>query len=161
MKDHGIVHQKKTPRTPEKNRVAELLNFTIMDRVRTILIEFQLPLSYWAEAVGYAVHISNLRVFSSQCYAHNDFFFYCPRPPLLLLPPLCNPHLPILLLHLFPPPRHRLLNLQPTNQLVALVVLPKSMRVKIFETNRRAQQSSALARKRGELRLGTTRWKLG
>ena len=68
-----------------------------MDRVRTILIESQLPLSLWAKAVKYSVYtknrsptailvgktpykafwgdkpnISNLRVFSSQCYVHNN-----------------------------------------------------------------------------------------
>jgi transposase InsO family protein len=97
LKDHGITHQKTTPRTPEQNGVAERLNLTIMDRVRTILIESQLPLSLWAEAVDYAIYtknrsptaaikgktpyeafwgekpdISNLRVFGSQCYVHND-----------------------------------------------------------------------------------------
>jgi len=97
MKEHGIVHQKSTPRTPEQNGVSERLNLTIMDRVRTILIESQLPLSLWAEAVEYAIYtknrspttvlksktpyeafwgkkpnISNLRVFGSQCYVHND-----------------------------------------------------------------------------------------
>ena len=97
MKEHGIVHQKSTPRTPEQNGVSERLNLTIMDRVRTVLIESQLPLSLWAEAVEYAIYmkncsptatikgktlyeafwgdkpdISDLRVFSSQCYVHND-----------------------------------------------------------------------------------------
>jgi transposase InsO family protein len=97
MKEHGIVHQKTTPRTPEQNGVSERLNLTLMDRVRTILIESQLPLSLWAEAVNYAVYtknrsptaaingktpyevfwgekpdISNLRVFGSQCYVHNN-----------------------------------------------------------------------------------------
>ena len=97
MKEHGIVHQKSTPRTPEQNGVSERLNLTIMDRVRTILIESRLPLSLWAEAVEYSVYtknrsptailvgktpyeafwgdkpdIGNLRVFGSQCYVHND-----------------------------------------------------------------------------------------
>ena len=97
MKENGIVHQKTTPRTPEQNGVSERLNLTIMDRVRTILIESELPLSLWAEAVEYAVYtknrsptavlksktpyeafwgdkpdISHLRVFGSQCYVHND-----------------------------------------------------------------------------------------
>jgi len=97
MKEHGIIHQKSMPRTPEQNGVSERLNLTIMDRVRTILIESQLPLSLWAEAVEYAIYtknrsptatikgktpyevfwgekpdISNLRVFGSQCYVHND-----------------------------------------------------------------------------------------
>ena len=97
MKEHGIVHQKSTPCTPEQNGVSERLNLTIMDRVRTILIESQLPLSLWAEAVEYAIYsknrsptavlkhktpyeafwgtkpnLSNLRVFGSQCYVHND-----------------------------------------------------------------------------------------
>jgi transposase InsO family protein len=97
LKEHGIIHQRTTPRTPEQNGVSERLNLTIMDRVRTILIESRLPLSLWAEAVSYAVYtknrspttsikgrtpyevfwgekpdISNLRVFGSQCYVHNN-----------------------------------------------------------------------------------------
>ena len=97
MKEHGIIHQKTTPRTPQQNGVSERLNLTIMDRVRTILIESRLPLSLWAEAVDYTIYtknrspaaavkgktlyevfwgikpdISNLRVFGSQCYVHND-----------------------------------------------------------------------------------------
>lgn len=97
MKEHGVIHQKTTPRTPQQNGVSERLNLTVMDRVRTILIESRLPLSLWAEAVDYAIYtknrsptaaikgktpyevfwgskpdISNLRVFGSQCYVHND-----------------------------------------------------------------------------------------
>ena len=97
MKEHSIIHQRTMPRTPEQSGVLEHLNLTIMDRVRTILIEYQLPLSLWAEAISCAIYtknqsptasikgrtpyevfwgrkpnISNLRVFSSQCYVHND-----------------------------------------------------------------------------------------
>ena len=97
MKENGIIHQKTTPWTPEQNRVSERLNLTIIDRVQTILIESELPLSLWAKAVEYAVYtknrsptavlkdktpyeafwgdkpdISHLHVFSSQCYMHND-----------------------------------------------------------------------------------------
>ena len=98
MKEHGIIHQRSMPRTPEQNGVSERLNLTLMGRVRTILIESQLPLSLWTEAVEYAVYaknrsptsilkskmpyeafwnvkpdISNLHIFGSQCYVHNDF----------------------------------------------------------------------------------------
>ena len=97
MKEHGIVHQKSTLQTLEQNGVSEQLNLMIMDHIRTILIESWLPLSLWAEAVEYSVYtknrlptailvgktpyeafwgdkpdISNLRIFSSQCYVHND-----------------------------------------------------------------------------------------
>ena len=97
MKEHGIVHQKLMPCTPEQNGVSEHLNLTIMDYIHTVLIESQLPLSLWAEAIKYAIYmknhsptatikgktpyeafwgnkpdISNLCVFGSQCYIHND-----------------------------------------------------------------------------------------
>ena len=97
LKERGIVHQKSTPRTLEQNGVSERLNLTLMDHVHTILIESQLPLSLWAEAVEYSIYtknrsptaaikdktpyeafwgkkpdISNLHVFGSQCYVHND-----------------------------------------------------------------------------------------
>ena len=97
LKGQGIIHQKSTPRTPEQNGVLECLNLTLMDCVRTMLIESQLPLLLWAEAVEYSVYtktrlptgmikdktpykafwgkkpdISNLPVFGSQCYVHNN-----------------------------------------------------------------------------------------
>ena len=59
LRNEGIVHQKSTPHTPEQNSVSERLNLTLMDRVRTILIESQLPLSLLAEAIDYAVYTKN------------------------------------------------------------------------------------------------------
>ena len=59
MKEHGMVHQKLTPCTPEQNGVSERLNLTLMDCIQTILIKSQLPLSLCAEAVEYTVYTKN------------------------------------------------------------------------------------------------------
>ena len=59
MKDEGIRWETTTARTPEQNGVSERLNRSIMDRVRTILIDAGLPLNLWAEAVSYIVHTKN------------------------------------------------------------------------------------------------------
>lgn len=59
LKDRGIVHQKSAPYTPEQNGAAERLNRTILERVRAMLHDAQLPKSLWAEA---AVTANYLRV---------------------------------------------------------------------------------------------------
>ena len=97
LNNNGIIHQKSTPWTPEQNGVLEQLNLILMDRVQTTLIESQLPLFLWAEAVKCAVYTeshlpttaikdkipfkvfwgrepdtSNPHIFGSQCYVHNN-----------------------------------------------------------------------------------------
>jgi transposase InsO family protein len=59
MKDEGIRWETTTPRTPEQNGVSERLNRSIVDRVRTILIDAGLPLHLWTEAVNYIVYTKN------------------------------------------------------------------------------------------------------
>lgn len=59
MKQHGIRWESTTPRTPEQNGVSERLNRSVIDRVRTILIDTGLPLFLWAEAANYVVYTKN------------------------------------------------------------------------------------------------------
>ena len=59
MKAEGIRWGTTSPRTSEQNGVAERLNRSIFDRVRTILIDTGLPLFLWAEAANYIVYVHN------------------------------------------------------------------------------------------------------
>ena len=55
----GIKHEKTPPRTPEINGKAERLNRTLNDTVRTMLIQANLPQSFWAEAMVTATYLRN------------------------------------------------------------------------------------------------------
>lgn len=91
----SIKRQLTTAFTPQQNGVAELRNRTIMNMVRCMLKESQVPSKMWSEAVAWATHILNrcptsinpekipqelwsgsppsvdhLKVFGSLCYAH-------------------------------------------------------------------------------------------
>jgi hypothetical protein len=55
----GIVHEKTMVYTPQQNGIAERMNRTIMDLVRSVLHETLLPKSSWAELTYSAVYIRN------------------------------------------------------------------------------------------------------
>jgi transposase InsO family protein len=59
LKKDGIKHEITPPYTPEQNGVAERLNRTIVERVRTILAETNLPKSLWAELAATVVYLKN------------------------------------------------------------------------------------------------------
>lgn len=56
---HGIRHEKTVPGTPQHNGVAERMNRTIMERVRSMLKMANLSKSFWGEAVNAAVYLIN------------------------------------------------------------------------------------------------------
>ena len=56
---HGIKRQLTTGYTPQQNGVAERKNRTIMNMVRTVLREKEIPRSFWPEAVQWANHVLN------------------------------------------------------------------------------------------------------
>jgi transposase InsO family protein len=58
-KIQGIKLQYTVPKTPELNGLAERMNRTIMERVRSMLSHAKLPKSYWAEAMLTAVYLIN------------------------------------------------------------------------------------------------------
>ncbi|MFS7952562.1 putative RNA-directed DNA polymerase [Helianthus anomalus] len=55
----GIVNQYTMPGTPQQNGVAERRNRTLMNMVRSMLANTNLPLFLWTEALKAAVHILN------------------------------------------------------------------------------------------------------
>ena len=51
----GIKHELTIPHTPQQNGVAERLNHTLIEGVRTMLADSKLPHRFWAEALSTAV----------------------------------------------------------------------------------------------------------
>ena len=47
------------PKTPELNGLAERMNRTIMERVRSMLAHAKLPKTFWAEALSTATYVIN------------------------------------------------------------------------------------------------------
>ena len=94
FKGKGIVHQFTAPYTPQQNGAAERLNRTIVEKVRAMLSDAELPRHFWAEAAmtanyvrlrspvsgrvqtpwelfyGSKPDVSMLRVFGSTAYVH-------------------------------------------------------------------------------------------
>nr|GEV82110.1 hypothetical protein [Tanacetum cinerariifolium] len=69
----GISHQASSVRTPQKNRVVEQRNQTLVEAARTMLIFSRAPLSLWVEVIATAkLDISFLHVFGALCYPKND-----------------------------------------------------------------------------------------
>jgi hypothetical protein len=93
--DEGIQRQNSIPKTPQQNGVAERMNRTLEEVIRSMLSESKLPKRFWAEALATATYLRNrsptkavedmtpfeawngvkpnvdhLRVFGSICYAH-------------------------------------------------------------------------------------------
>ena len=65
LKERGIAHDFAIAFHPQQNGVAERLNQTLEERVRTMLITAQLPVSYWEYAIKYATWLINRSVSSS------------------------------------------------------------------------------------------------
>ena len=59
LKNEGIRHELTVPKTPEQNGVAERMNRTVVETVRSMLSEAKLPHKFWAEAVSTAVYLRN------------------------------------------------------------------------------------------------------
>ena len=59
LKAEGIRHELTVPKTPQQNGVAERMNRTLMETVRSMLSDARLPHSFWAEALSTAVYLRN------------------------------------------------------------------------------------------------------
>ena len=59
-RNYGIRLEKTIPKTPQQNGVAERMNRTISERIRSMLSHAKLPKSFWGEAMNTAVYLINL-----------------------------------------------------------------------------------------------------
>jgi hypothetical protein len=59
LRMHGIQHQLTVRYTPQQNGVAERFNRTVCELARALVIDSELPKSFWAEAVSTAVYVRN------------------------------------------------------------------------------------------------------
>lgn len=59
LTEEGIRHEETIPHTPEQNGVAERLNRTLIEGVRTMLADSKLPHRFWAEALSTMVYLRN------------------------------------------------------------------------------------------------------
>nr|GEV40835.1 retrovirus-related Pol polyprotein from transposon TNT 1-94 [Tanacetum cinerariifolium] len=87
----GILRQFSVARTPQKNRVAERRNRTLLEAARTMLAASKLPTTFWTEAVNIACYVQN-RVLVVK--PHNKTLyelFHGRTPPLSFLRPFGCP----------------------------------------------------------------------
>ena len=59
LKSEGICHELTVPKAPEQNGVAKRLNRTLVEAVRSMLVDANLPHKFWAEALSTAVYLKN------------------------------------------------------------------------------------------------------
>jgi transposase InsO family protein len=65
--EKGSKHELSTTYTPEKNGVVERKNRTLIEMARSMLDEYKVSDSFWAEAINTACHASN------RLYCHRFF----------------------------------------------------------------------------------------
>ena len=59
LQSAAVRHEMTVPKTPEQNLVAERMNQTLVESVRSILSGASLPHKFWAEAVSTSVYLQN------------------------------------------------------------------------------------------------------
>ncbi len=59
LKSEGIRHERTVPKSPEQNGIAERMNRTLVETLRSMLVDAKLPQAFWAEAVSTAVYLRN------------------------------------------------------------------------------------------------------
>ena len=57
--EKGITRQLTIPATPQQNGVAERRNRTLLEMVRSMMAQANLPVSYWGDALLFATYILN------------------------------------------------------------------------------------------------------
>ena len=57
--EHGIIHERTLPYSPQSNRIAERKNRTLTDLVNAMLETAGLPKKWWGEAILTACHVLN------------------------------------------------------------------------------------------------------
>ena len=56
---HGIQHEVTVQKTPQQNGIAERMNSTLVESIRSILADSKLPKCFWAEALSIATYLHN------------------------------------------------------------------------------------------------------
>ena len=59
LKTEGVLRQLTIPKTPEQNGIAERMNRTLVETVRSMLTDAELSPMFWAEALSTAVYLRN------------------------------------------------------------------------------------------------------
>ena len=59
LKEQGIVHETTAPYSPEQNGVSERNNRTVLEKVRAVMHEANIPKPLWMEVVNAVVYIKN------------------------------------------------------------------------------------------------------
>lgn len=72
LKNNGIERRLKFTHTPEQNGIAERRNRTLVELARCMLIESELPQSFWGEAINTANYIRN--ICASKCLEGKTVF---------------------------------------------------------------------------------------
>ena len=57
--EKGIARQLTIPYTPQQNGVAEIRNMTLLDMVRSMIMQAKLPISFWGDALITATYFLN------------------------------------------------------------------------------------------------------
>ncbi|GKC49003.1 ribonuclease H-like domain-containing protein, partial [Tanacetum coccineum] len=78
----GIKREFSVARTPQKNRVAERKNKTLIEAARTMLADSKLPTTLWAEAVNTACYVQN-KVLVIKTHNKSPYELFLGRKPAL------------------------------------------------------------------------------
>ena len=59
LRSKGVRHELTVPKTPQQNGVAERMNRTLVEMVRSMIADAKLPKKFWAEALSTATYLRN------------------------------------------------------------------------------------------------------
>ena len=62
LRAEGVKHELTIPKNPEQNGVAERMNRTLVETVRSMLSCTNLPHKFWGEALSTAAYLHNRRI---------------------------------------------------------------------------------------------------
>jgi transposase InsO family protein len=59
LREEGVKHEYTISKTPQQNGVSERMNRTLVEAVRSMLVDAKLPHRFWAEALSTAAYLIN------------------------------------------------------------------------------------------------------